>query len=87
MSETIQERIALVTGGSRGIGRACVLELARAGHKVVFTYSSDKTGADKTIEDVEKETGKKTIAIRSDVSNAESVDSLFTQIEQIYYLH
>lgn len=81
MTETI-ERIALVTGGSRGIGRACVLELSRAGHKVVFTYSSDKAGADATVQDVEKETGNKPVAIQSDVSNVESVDALFTQIEK-----
>lgn len=82
MTKTNKERIALVTGGSRGIGRACVLELSRAGHKVVFTYSSDKSGADLTIDEVEKDTGKKPIAIQSDVSNATSVDALFTQIEK-----
>ena len=81
MTETEKQRIALVTGGSRGIGRACVIELARAGHKVVFTYSSDKTGADITIEDVKKDSGANVIAIQSDVSNVESVDALFTQIE------
>lgn len=82
MTENFQERIALITGGSRGIGRACVLELSRAGHKVVFTYSSDKAGADSVVEDVEKETGNKPIAIQSDVSNVESVDALFAQIEK-----
>jgi 3-oxoacyl-[acyl-carrier protein] reductase len=87
MTETI-ERIALVTGGSRGIGRACVLELVRAGHKVVFTYSSDKAGAEETVDEVMAMSVKEDLLsaavfpIQSDVSKAESVDALFTQIEK-----
>ena len=38
-------RTAFVTGGSRGIGRACAVALAAAGHRVAFCYSSDHEGA------------------------------------------
>ncbi|HMG27627.1 MAG TPA: SDR family NAD(P)-dependent oxidoreductase, partial [Acidimicrobiia bacterium] len=37
--------MAFVTGGSRGIGRACAVALAEAGHRVAFCYSSDEDGA------------------------------------------
>ena len=40
--------MALVTGGSRGIGRACAVALAGAGHRVALCYRSDKEGAAET---------------------------------------
>ena len=45
MSASLADRVAFVTGGSRGIGREIVLALARAGHPVGFCYSSDSDGA------------------------------------------
>jgi 3-oxoacyl-[acyl-carrier protein] reductase len=74
------QRIALVTGGSRGIGRSVVVELARAGHKVAFSYSSDSAGADETIA-LASDVGEKPLAIKSDVSSPEGVDELFTTVE------
>ncbi len=74
------EKIALVTGGSRGIGRSCVISLAKENIKVIFTYSSDEDGANETIK-LASEQGTTPIAIKSDVSSVESVDALFTQIE------
>jgi 3-oxoacyl-[acyl-carrier protein] reductase len=78
---TDTQRIALVTGGSRGIGRACVIELTRDGHQVVFSYSSDVAGAEETIS-LASEFGLKPVAIKSDVSSVEGVDALFTEIEE-----
>lgn len=75
------KRIALVTGGSRGIGRSCVIELTKAGHQVAFSYSSDSTGADETVA-LASEVGNKPLAIKSDVSSPDSVDELFTAIEE-----
>ncbi|MGH9004441.1 MAG: SDR family NAD(P)-dependent oxidoreductase, partial [Acidimicrobiia bacterium] len=43
-----ESRVALVTGGSRGIGRACAIALAGAGHRVALCYRSDKEGATET---------------------------------------
>ena len=46
MEQNFKDKVALVTGGSRGIGRACVLALARRGAKVVFTFvRNDKAAA------------------------------------------
>jgi 3-oxoacyl-[acyl-carrier protein] reductase len=74
-------RTAFVTGGSRGIGRACAVALADAGHRVAFCYSSDDDGAKATRAAVEK-AGADTIAVRADIRDPAAVDSVFGEIEQ-----
>ena len=73
-------RIAFVTGGSRGVGRATVLELARAGHPVGFCYSSDEAGAKETLALV-GETGIPVTAVQADVSITDDVDHAFETVE------
>jgi 3-oxoacyl-[acyl-carrier protein] reductase len=73
-------RTAFVTGGSRGIGRACAVALAEAGHRVAFCYSSDDDGAKATRAAVEK-AGADTLAVRTDIRDATAVDSAFGEIE------
>ena len=58
-------RVALVTGGSRGIGRAIAVDLARCGAEIVFTFRSDTDGAAMTMRAVES-TGRCVIALRAD---------------------
>ena len=77
------ERVAFVTGGSRGIGRATVVELARAGHPVAFCYSSDEQGAVTTQSDAEQ-AGGKALAVQADVSDPASVDAAFREIESSF---
>ncbi len=74
------ERVAFVTGGSRGIGRATVLELARAGHPVGFCYSSDDAGAKETVA-LAAETGTRVTAVQADVSVTDDVDRAFDTLE------
>jgi 3-oxoacyl-[acyl-carrier protein] reductase len=57
MSEGPGRKVAIVTGGSRGIGRAIVLELARAGYYVVGTYKSNDAAAEETLSLVRAEGG------------------------------
>jgi 3-oxoacyl-[acyl-carrier protein] reductase len=71
-------RVALVTGASRGIGRAIAIDLARAGHRVACTASSD--GAKDTQVEIEADGGE-AIAVRADVADATSVDEAFAEIE------
>jgi 3-oxoacyl-[acyl-carrier protein] reductase len=73
-------RVAFVTGGSRGIGRACAVALAEAGDRVAFCYSTDEDGAKETRAAVE-EVGADALAVRADVRDASSVDAAFGEIE------
>ncbi len=76
-------RVAFVTGGSRGIGRACAIALAQAGHRVAFCYSSDEDGAKETRAAVEG-TGSEALAVRADVCDADAVDSAFGEAEDAF---
>jgi 3-oxoacyl-[acyl-carrier protein] reductase len=75
------ERVALVTGGSRGIGRATVLALAAAGHPVGFCYARDADGAAET-EAAVRSAGGRAVAVRADVAEAKDVDAAFTAVEE-----
>jgi 3-oxoacyl-[acyl-carrier protein] reductase len=76
-------RTAFVTGGSRGIGRACALALAEAGHRVAFCYSSDQDGAKETKAAIES-AGGEALAIQATVADAQAVDRAFGEIEDAF---
>ena len=81
MGEAVTDaRTAFVTGGSRGIGRACAVALGEAGHRVAFCYSSDDDGAKATRAAVEK-AGADTLAVRADIRDPSAVDSAFGEVE------
>ena len=73
------KKVALVTGGSRGIGRACAIELAKAGCDVVINYAGNAEAAAKTVEDI-KALGVNAEAYKFDVSNKEEVDNAIAEI-------
>lgn len=77
----LAERVALVTGGSRGIGRAIAIELARSGARVVFTYRSSPEGAEATKKRIE-ELGGNASAIPCDVVDLTAVEELVAKILQ-----
>lgn len=68
MNETKWEKVAIVTGGSRGIGRAICIELAKYGYHILVNYRSDEQGAVKTL-DMVKHEGAGGKIIQFDVSN------------------
>jgi 3-oxoacyl-[acyl-carrier protein] reductase len=80
---TAGDRVAFVTGGSRGIGRDTVLALAAAGHPVAFCYSSDADGARGTVEAVEH-AGGKAVALQANVAEADEVDAAFREVESAF---
>ena len=81
MGEAVTDaRTAFVTGGSRGIGRACAVARGEAGHRVAFCYSSDDDGAKATRAAVEK-AGADTLAVRADIRDPAAVDSAFGEVE------
>jgi 3-oxoacyl-[acyl-carrier protein] reductase len=67
--------VAVVTGGSRGIGRAFVREAARRGHFVVVGYSSNQAEADAAVEEV-RAAGSNGVAIGGDLSDIHAVEGL-----------
>ena len=69
------EKTAVVTGGSRGLGRAICLELARGGANVVFCYAGNEAAANETVAACES-LGAKAVAIRCDVSKEDEVKAL-----------
>ncbi|HEX2738516.1 MAG TPA: 3-oxoacyl-ACP reductase FabG, partial [Acidimicrobiia bacterium] len=76
-------RVALVTGASRGIGRATATALAAAGNRVAFCYSSDDDGAKTTQSEIEQ-AGGDALALRCDVTDGSAVDATFSTIEDAW---
>jgi 3-oxoacyl-[acyl-carrier protein] reductase len=76
-------RIALVTGGSRGIGRAVALALAESGHRVAVGFSADQAGADDTCAAIEA-LGSEAVAVQADVADPAAVDAAFARVEQAW---
>ncbi|CAN5265290.1 MAG: 3-oxoacyl-[acyl-carrier-protein] reductase [Acidimicrobiia bacterium] len=72
-------RVALVTGGSRGIGRAIAKTLAADGHRVAVNYASNATAADEVVAEIAA-AGGEAVAVRGDVASSDSVTDLFTQV-------
>lgn len=73
-------RVALVTGGSRGIGRAIALELAGSGHGVAVNYTSRPDAAEAVVAEITG-SGGTAVAVAADVSDPDAVGSMFSTIE------
>jgi 3-oxoacyl-[acyl-carrier protein] reductase len=71
----LSDKVALVTGGSRGIGRAICLALAEAGADILLNYARSDKQADEVKKQIEK-MGKKCITVRADVSKFEQAQNL-----------
>lgn len=70
-----EKQVILVTGGSRGIGKAIALKYAKNGYNVVLNYLSDSTDVQKLIEEF-KEYGAEVLCIKADISKSEQVKEL-----------
>ncbi len=76
-------RVAVVTGGSRGIGAACAVALARDGHRVAVLWSRDSEGGERVRTDVEA-LGGEALSLQADVADPASVAEAFKQVEQAW---
>jgi len=73
-------KVALITGGSRGIGRAITLKLASEGADVIINYFRRKSTAEATAQEAAAK-GVSTLTIKANVGEPEQIDSMFNQIE------
>jgi 3-oxoacyl-[acyl-carrier protein] reductase len=74
---------AVVTGASRGIGRAVALRLARDGFAIVVNYAGNTASAGAVVSEIET-AGGKAVAVRADVAQAADVERLFTEAERAF---
>jgi len=79
----LEGKVALVTGGSRGIGRAISLDLAGRGANVVVAYLRKRSAAEETCAQIEG-LGVKAVAIKCDVGNEAKLDGLFDHLDETF---
>jgi len=81
MENQLKGKIALVTGGSRGLGKNEALAIAGLGGDLIITYRSKEAEAQETVRAIEA-LGRKAIALQLDVANTKSFDSFFSQVKE-----
>ena len=75
----LKEKVAVVTGASKGIGAGIAEKLGAEGASVVVNYASDKPGADGVVQRIQR-AGGKAVAVGADLSKEEGVRELFAQV-------
>ncbi|MFX3624623.1 MAG: 3-oxoacyl-[acyl-carrier-protein] reductase [Ectobacillus sp.] len=74
----LKDKVALVTGASRGIGRAIAVDLAKHGAKVVVNYAGNEAKANEVVDEI-KALGSEAIAVKANVANGEEVADMVKQ--------
>ncbi len=75
----LKNKVALVTGGSSGIGKAICIALVKEGCKVIFTYNSNEKGANETLNDLDVETALK---FKVDMRDEDEIGKLFDFVKE-----
>src|SRR6516162_11873023 len=79
----LKNKVAVVTGASKGIGAGIAKGLAAEGASVVVNYSSSREGADRVVAEI-KSNGGNAIAVQGDVAKAEDVKKIFAETEKAF---
>jgi 3-oxoacyl-[acyl-carrier protein] reductase len=79
----LEGKVALVTGGSRGIGRAIAISLAEAGANVVVNYAGNEAAAAEVAAHIES-MGRKALVIKANVGNSSEVDAMVKQTLEVF---
>jgi NAD(P)-dependent dehydrogenase (short-subunit alcohol dehydrogenase family) len=82
----MKQKVGLVTGGSRGLGKSTALAMAAQGIDVILTYHSQQASADAVVAEIIA-TGRKAVALQLDVANAASFTGFATQVSQTLKTH
>ena len=75
------EKVALITGSSRGIGKATAIRLAQEGYHIVINYARSKTAALETAAEIEA-LGRKVLVVKANVGDVTKIKEMFVQIEE-----
>jgi enoyl-[acyl-carrier protein] reductase III len=75
------QKVALVTGSSRGIGKGIALRLAEQGYDIVVNYARSKSAAEETAREIEA-LGRKAIVVKANVGKPEKIKEMFKEIDQ-----
>lgn len=76
------EKYALITGGTKGIGKAVAVCLAKVGYHLILTYASDREKAEAAREEVRAMGQKEVHILRADVSESRSIDEIYAYLAQ-----
>ncbi|WP_293907122.1 MULTISPECIES: SDR family oxidoreductase [unclassified Sphingobacterium] len=80
---TLNDKVALITGSARGLGKAIAERYAALGASIVLNYSRDKTSADEVESNI-RAMGAKVISIRADVSKVDDIENLFAKAKSTF---
>ncbi|MFZ3577183.1 SDR family oxidoreductase [Virgibacillus sp. DJP39] len=81
MNQRLEGKIALVTGGSRGLGKVISMNLAEAGAMVIINYANNKEMAEKTVEHIQSNGGQ-ALAVKGDITNEAAVTALIEESQE-----
>ena len=81
MSARLLDKIVLVTGASKGIGKALALGMAREGAHLLVNYHSDAAGAEQVVTAIQ-ELGRRAVAVRADISRVADIRSMFETVQR-----
>jgi 3-oxoacyl-[acyl-carrier protein] reductase len=80
---SLHNKVAIITGAGRGIGRGCAIELGRRGCSVVVNYQSSKSSAEEVVAEIESfKNGAKAVSIQADVSKIPEITRLFEETKK-----
>jgi len=83
MPQKLKDKVAIVTGASKGIGASIAKHLAKEGATIVVNYASSKEGADRVVKEIQKDGGK-AISVKADLSKPVEVKFLFDETLKAY---
>ena len=79
----LTEKVALVTGGSRGIGKSIALELAQAGANIIITYANSHQGAQAVVDQITT-FGVKALALQADAADLTRANEVLDEVVKVF---
>ena len=79
----LKDKVAIVTGASKGIGASIAKYFAKEGASVVVNYASSKEGADRVVKEITSKGGK-AVAVQADVAKPAEIDRLFAETKKAF---